>query len=347
MKNKLMRAAVLYEVNKPLVVEDIAVPDLKEGQVLVKMKASGVCHKQLEDVSGKHGEDKWLPHLLGHEGSGVVESVGKGVTKVIPNNHVILSWITGSGRNAETPIYKIGDKRINAGTVTTFNNYAIVAENKITPIKNSVPFKEACLIGCAVPTGVGAVINESKVEEDKIVVVYGIGGVGLNIIQGAKLSNSKKIIAIDINEKKLNRSKEFGATDVVNATNLDPVDEIKNLTDGKGADYVFESVGLKLTMEQAYNSASNSGLVNLVGNPAYNEKIEIDALKLHYGRKLIGGHGGNSVPERDFYYYIDLYLNKKLDLTAFVDNVYSIENINQALLDLSQGRVLRPIIEFN
>ena len=173
MKNKLMRAAVLYEVNKPLVVEDIAVPDLKEGQVLVKMKASGVCHKQLEDVSGKHGEDKWLPHLLGHEGSGVVESVGKGVTKVIPNNHVILSWITGSGRNAETPIYKIGDKRINAGTVTTFNNYAIVAENKVIKLPKKNNLKRDVLMGCAIPTAFNAVFNTLKhAEKDNIIIPH-------------------------------------------------------------------------------------------------------------------------------------------------------------------------------
>lgn len=341
-----MKAAVLYEQNKPLVIEEITIPNIEFGQVLVKLAASGVCHKQLEDVTGKNGNDPWLPHLLGHEGSGIIDSIGEGVTLVKPGDHVILSWITGPGINAQPPKYFLNDKRINAGQITTFNDYAIVSENKVTKIAKEIPLLEAALIGCAIATGVGAAINESKVEVGSTVAVFGAGGVGLNIIQGAALVSPVKIIVVDILDEKLKAARDFGATDVINAKNEDPVDKIKELTDGIGVDFAFESAGLKITMEQAYESASNNGVINLVGNPAQNEKIEIDALKLHYGKKLIGGHGGGSKPEKDFNRYINLYLSGKLKLNQLISNVYPIEQVNEAIEDLRKGSVRRNIIIF-
>lgn len=341
-----MKAAVLYEINKPLVIEEIEIPELEFGQILVKLVASGVCHKQLEDVSGKHGDDPWLPHLLGHEGSGIVETIGSGVTQVEPGDHVILSWITGPGINAASPKYMLGEKRINAGSITTFNNYAVVSENRITKIEKKMPLKEAALIGCAIPTGVGAAINESKVEVGSSVAVFGVGGVGLSIIQGSNLVNALTIIAIDIYDHKLEFAREFGATDVINAKRNNPVEKIKEITEGKGVDFAFESAGLKVTMEQAYQSTSNTGIVNLVGNPAYKEKISINALETHYGKRLIGGHGGNVRPETDFARYIDLYTAGKLKLDELISHRYSLEQINDALQALKTGNVCRAIIEF-
>ena len=343
---KIIKAAVLYKQNKPLVIEEIILPDLEFGQVLVKMEASGVCHKQIEDVIGKHGPDPWLPHLLGHEGSGIVESVGDGVTYVSPGDHVVLSWLTGSGIDAEPPKYFLNEKRINAGPVTTFNNYTIVSENKVTKITKEISLMEAALIGCVIPTGIGAAINESKVDTGSTVAVFGAGGVGLNIVQGAALVSPLKIIAVDILDKKLSAARDFGATDLINANKEDPVKVIKDLTDGKGVDFAFESAGLKVTMEQAYASANNSGVINLVGNPAKNEKIEIDALHLHYGKKLIGGHGGNTTPNIDFDRYINLSLSGKIDLKSFTNEIYQLKDVNRAIDDLKNGKVLRPIISF-
>ena len=343
--NNTMKAAVLYEQNKPLVIEEILLPSLEFGQVLVKLAASGVCHKQIEDVTGKQGPDPWLPHLLGHEGSGIVESIGDGVTLLSPGDHVILSWLTGPGINAAPPKYFLNEKRINAGPITTFNDYAIISENKVTKITKKIPLLEAALIGCVIPTGVGAAINESKVEAGSTVAVFGVGGVGLNIIQGAALVSPSIIIAIDILDNKLSAAKDFGATDLINAKKEDPVYKIKDLTDGKGVDFVFESAGLKVTMEQAYESASNSGVINLVGNPAQNEKVEIDALYLHYGKKLIGGLGGNSNPSIDFSRYINLSLSGKLNLISFTNDIYELRDVNRALDDLKNGKVLRPLIK--
>ena len=341
-----MKAAVLYEINKPLVVEDIKIPELKIGQVLVKISYSGVCHKQVEDIHGKSGHDPYLPHLLGHEGAGVVEAIGPGVTHVAQGDHVVLSWIKGAGIDAKPPIYFKGSKPINAGQVTTFNEYTVASENRVTKIRKDMPLDKAALLGCAVPTGIGAVINESKVETGSSVAVFGAGGIGLNIIQGAALVNALKIIAVDLLDHKLDFARKFGATHVINAKEGDPVEKIKELTDGKGVDYAFESIGHVETMEQAYQSACNNGIVNLVGNPRPDEKIRINAVQTHYGKCLRGGHGGSTRPERDFPRYVDLYLVGKLKLDELITHSFILEKVNDALQLLEKGVVGRAIIDF-
>ncbi len=342
-----MKAAVLYEINKPLIIEDIKIPNPEIGQVLVKVMSSGICHTQLDNVKGKYGNDPYLPHLLGHEGAGVVEKIGPGVTYVTPGDHVILSWIKGPGFNSKTPIYTKGTQKINAGPVTTFNEYTIASENRVTKIRDDIPFDVASIVGCAVSTGLGAVLNESKVQPGTTVAVFGIGGIGLNIIQGSALVNALKIIAIDIYDDKLDVAKKFGATHVINAKKEDPVKYIKEITDGKGVDYSFESAGLKETMEQAYQTACNTGLINLVGNPTYNEKICIDALQTHYGKQLIGSHGGHTRPDIDFARYIDLYKTGKLKIDELITHRYKLDDVNIAINDMQAGHVCRAIIELN
>jgi S-(hydroxymethyl)glutathione dehydrogenase/alcohol dehydrogenase len=342
-----MKAAVLYEINKPLIVEEMEVPNPDLGQVLVKVMSSGICHTQLDNVKGKYGADLYLPHLLGHEGAGIVEKIGLGVTRVSPGDHVILSWIQGPGFNAKTPLYMKGSQKINAGPVTTFNEYTVASENRVTKIQDDVPFDVASIIGCAVSTGLGAVLNESKVQPGASVAVFGIGGIGLNIVQGAALVNALKIIAVDVYDTKLATAQKFGATHLINAKKEDPVKKIKDLTDGKGADYTFESAGLKETMEQAYQAACNTGLINLVGNPAHNEKICIDAVQTHYGKQLIGGHGGHTRPDVDFARYISLYKAGKLKIDELITHRYPLADVNKAIEDMLAGNVGRAIIELN
>jgi len=339
-----MKAAVLYEINKPLILEEIEVPNPDLGQVLIKVMSSGICHTQLDNVKGKYGADPYLPHLLGHEGAGIVEKIGPGVTHVAPGDHVILSWIQGPGFNSKTPLYTKGAQKINAGPVTTFNEYTVASENRVTKIKDDITFDVASIIGCAVSTGLGAVLNESKVQPGASVAVFGIGGIGLNIVQGSALVNALKIIAVDVYDTKLATAQKFGATHLINAKKEDPVKKIKELTDGKGVDYAFESAGLKETMEQAYQAACNTGLINLVGNPAYNEKICIDAAQTHYGKKLIGGHGGHTRPDVDFARYISLYKAGKLKIDELITHRYPLEEVNKAIEDMLTGHVGRAII---
>lgn len=342
-----MKAAVLYEINKPLILEEIEIPNLDIGQVLVKVMASGICHTQLDNVKGKYGADPYLPHLLGHEGAGIVEKIGPGITHVAPGDHVILSWIQGPGFNSKTPLYTKGNQKINAGPVTTFNEYTVASENRVTKIKDDITFDVASIIGCAVSTGLGAVLNESKVQPGASVAVFGIGGIGLNIIQGSALVNALKIIAVDVHDTKLATAQKFGATHLINAKKEDPVKKIKELTDGKGVDYAFESAGLKETMEQAYQAACNTGLINLVGNLAHNEKICIDAVQTHYGKKLIGGHGGHTRPDVDFARYISLYKAGKLKIDELITHRYPLEDVNKAIEDMLTGHVGRAIVVLN
>lgn len=343
-----MKAAVLCEPNVPLAIEDLTVPDPGYGQVLVKVAASGVCHTQVLEIQGKRGVDHYLPHLLGHEGSGVVEAVGPGVSRVAVGDHVILSWIKGAGIDPISPTYFSGNRRINAGALTTFNEYTLAAENRVTPIRKDMPLDKAALVGCAVATGAGAVINAAKVEPGSVVVVFGAGGIGLNAIQAATLVNAGEIIAVDIYDHKLAQARLFGATRTVHSRRQDPVDAVLDLTGGKGADYVIEAVGSQETMEQAFASARmNGGLTILIGNLPHQTKISINPFHLICGKKLLGTWGGETNPRRDFPRYVDLYLAGKLKLDELITHRFRLKDINIAVKALEGGEVARAIIDFS
>ena len=342
-----MKAAVLYETNKPLVIENLKVPEPEFGQVLVKVYFSGVCHKQMEEIQGHRGPDPYLPHLLGHEGAGVVEAIGPGVTNVAPGDHVVLSWIKGAGINSRTPIYYKGEQPINAGLVTTFNEYAVVSENRVTGIRKDMPLDKAVLLGCAVATGVGVVINQARVVLGSTVAVFGVGGVGLNVVQGAALVNAGKIIAVDIVDAKLEMAKEFGATHTINAVKQNPVQQIIELTGDTGVDYAFETIGKIETMEQAYESVTKyGGYVNIVGVPPYGGKISIDAYPLHDGKCLVGASGGQTQKEKDFPKYIELYFAGKLKMDELITHRFGLDEINNAFQAMEKGELGRAIVEF-
>jgi len=209
-------AAILVEQRKPLVISEIELPNqILRGQVLVKILYSGICGSQLGEIEGIKGKDKFLPHLLGHEGIGKVIQVGPSVKKVKKNDKVLLHWMPTIGINAKPPIYKWKNKILNAGFVTTFNNHAIVSENRITKIKEKDHDLDMLLLGCTASTAIGSVDKLCKINKDKTVVVAGCGPIGLYIIRYLSFLNVKKIIAIDINKKKLNLSKKYGATEII------------------------------------------------------------------------------------------------------------------------------------
>jgi len=342
-----MKSVVLYELNKPLKVEELSISDLKEGQVLVKIAASGVCHSQLNEIKGKKGPDKYLPHTLGHEGAGIVEDIGPKVKKVKKGDHVVLSWIKGKGINAEPPVYFSGSNRINSGQLCTFNEYTVTAENRVTPISKEIPLDLAALLGCAVPTGMGVIINNAKVKEEDTVAVFGVGGIGLSVVHGAAIMKASKIIAVDIQEAKLKMAKELGATHVVNAKNEDAVKVIKDLTEGKGVDCAIESAGLRKTMEQAFESVrKDGGKAIIIGNIPPHERISIDPFALICGRQIVGSWGGETDPDRDIPMYVDLYLSGKLKLEKMLTHRFKLEEINDAFDILEKGEAGRIIIEF-
>lgn len=334
-------AALLVDTKKPLVVDEIEIPALKPGQVLVEIKYSGVCHTQILEARGHRGEDKFLPHCLGHEGSGIVLEVGPKVEKVKPGNAVILSWMKGSGANVPATQYDWNGKKVNAGAITTFSKYSVISENRLTPIPNDFPMKEAALLGCAIPTGLGAVINTAQPKPGQSLAVFGCGGIGLCAIKGASLMGCFPIYAIDLIQEKLELAKKMGATHLINASKEDVLGVLP-----KTLDHSIEASGSPIAMNQALQAVRmQGGSAVIVGNAQYGKPLSIDPLQFNLGKKLLGTWGGDNDPDVHFPRYCNLIRHGKIDITPFIEKVYSLSQIDGALEDLEKGRVIRPLID--
>jgi len=343
-----MKAAVLNNTNEPLAVENIQFSTLQEGQVLVKIAYSGVCHSQLMEVRGKRGEDQWLPHLLGHEATGFVEEVGANVTKVKKGDKVVLGWIKGEGIDAVCASYTNGDKIINSGKVTTFNEYSVVSENRVVKLEDGIPLDIAVLFGCAIPTGAGIVINEIKPSNNKTIAIFGLGGIGLSSLMATKLYDFDKVIAIDIEQKKLDLALEFGATHIINSKEQNVLEKINELTNNTGVDYSVEATGLAKIIETAFKSVKNGGgLCVFASHPQNGDLISIDPFDLICGKQIKGSWGGACLPDRDLPKFFKLYKEGKLPLEKLLEKRYTLEQINEALDDLENRKVTRPLIEIN
>ncbi len=346
-KKMLIKAAVLYKTGEPLIIEDdIEIPELMRGQVLVKVAFSGVCHSQLNEVRGARGEDKFLPHMLGHEGAGTVINTGEGVAKVKAGDRVVLGWIKGEGMDVRGTIYKKNGVVINAGAVTTFSNYTVVSENRCVKLPFDFPLDCAVLFGCAMPTGAGIVMNQLQPEKDAVVAIFGLGGVGLSALIALGLYNCSKIIAVDVEDEKLKLAGDFGATHTINASRQDPAEEINRITGGRGADYSIEASGLTGTIETAFCAVRKfGGLCVFASHPESGSKIRLDPFDLICGKRIEGSWGGASKPDRDIPKLAALYMEGKLPLDRLLCNRYDLESINRALDDLENRKVARPLIE--
>lgn len=345
--NTEMKAAILTELNKPLIIDDISIPDLSFGQVLVRIVSTGICGSQLGEIDGKKGPDKYLPHLLGHEASGIVEAIGPCVTKVKPGDHCILHWRQGSGIQAPVPKYRWNDSFVNAGWVTTFQEKTIVSENRCTPIPQSTDMELAALYGCAVTTGFGAVINDAKVSIGQSVIVFGAGAVGLCAILAANLTSAHPIIAVDILDSKLILADTFGATHTVNSLKPDYISQISSIIGKNGADAAIETTGIAKIMESAYQLTSSKGTTVLVGVPKHDELMLVDTLPLHFGKRLIGSHGGATDPDRDIPRFLRLQNDGFFDLSPMITNRFDLDHINDAIDLTRSGKAGRCIINFN
>lgn len=342
------RAAILYELNKPLRIEELTMPPLKPGQVLVKLAYSGVCRSQLMEVRGKRGVDRYLPHLLGHEGSGTVVEVGKGVTKVAPKDQVILGWIKGVGMDVPGPIYQKDGKTINAGAVTTFTEFSIVSENRCVRLPEGMPLDCAVLFGCAIPTGMGIVTHQVKPEKGSTIALFGLGGIGICALLALRLYECSLIIAVDIKDDKLDLAIEFGATHTVNAVKQDPLQVISEITDGRGVDYSIETAGLSSTIELAFQAVRKfGGRCVFASHPAFGDKIRIDPHDLISGKKIEGSWGGSCNPDQDTSNLASFYREGKLPLERLLSRRYRLDEINQALNDLESGDMVRALIELD
>lgn len=343
---KIARAAILIESGKPLVVEVIQLPDaLDYGQVLVKVQTSSICGAQINEIDAVKGPDKFLPHLLGHEALATVIETGRGVTSCRRDDTVIMHWRPGKGMQSPTPAYSWNGRKVNAGWVTTFNEYAVVSENRVTPVSPTIDRKTAPLLGCAVTTALGVINNDAQVAVGEAVVVFGVGGVGLNVVQFAALVGAHPVIAIDRLDNKLEMSRKFGATHTINSAKVSDVKSaILEITGADGADKVIETTGVKSLIELGYEVTAKKGRCILVGVPR--DKVEIYTLPLHFDKVLKGSEGGQCQPARDIPRLVRLADAGKISYEGIVTHEFSLDQINDAL-DLMRsgmgGRILLNI----
>ncbi len=364
-----MKAAVLYEYKQPLALEDVDLDDPKEGEVLVRIGSAGICRS---DRHFMHGDARInLPAVLGHEGAGTVEKVGPGVTLTKPGDQVILSFVPACGRckscleghsnlcdlhaatgpfmlDGTTRLHKNGQDIHHMGKVACFAEYAVVPETGCIPLPTAIPMDIAAMIGCCVTTGVGAAVFSAQVQPGSTVAVVGCGGVGLNVIMGARLLNASKIIAVDLRESQLEFAMKFGATHSVNASDRDPVAQVKELTDGRGADYTFEVFGSADTVKASYDMCGKRGTVTVVGIAPAGAEASINAVDLVRNEKTMRGtYYGSARSRTDMPTMVDLYLSGKLNLDDLVVRHYSLDQINQAYTDMDEGEVGRGAIMFD
>ncbi|WP_162815737.1 Zn-dependent alcohol dehydrogenase [Microvirga aerophila] len=366
-----MKAAVLHAYNEDMVIQDVAIADPKDREVLVRIAATGVCHSDLSASKGKSRAK--LPLILGHEASGVVERVGSAVSKVRVGDRVILSWAPNCGQcfycQKRFPtlcdVYGFaagrgglwdGTSRLEAQSgsihhyscVSSFAEYAVVPETGCLPIGEDVPFEVAALVGCAVTTGFGAVVNDARVEPGDTVGVIGVGGVGINAIQAAALSGAEMIVAIDINGDKEGVARSFGATHFLNPNTCDVTDAIKSLNRGRGADSVIECTGRPTAISAAYDCIRPGGIVVSVGIAGREEMVALPASTLPNTQKRVAGSNyGGGIPERDFDRILGLYRAGKFDIDRQIGKRIALEQINDAFRWLEQGVLARTLVCFD
>jgi S-(hydroxymethyl)glutathione dehydrogenase/alcohol dehydrogenase len=364
---KKAKAVVCREWNKPLVVEQIEVESPKRGEVMVQIKACGVCHSDLSATNGTIPMPP--PTVLGHEAAGVIAELGEGVTDLRVGDHVVVSWIPMCGKcrycvegrpalcdaaAKATLTLPDGTSRLKDAAGKTLHHFAgcgVMAEyatlhrDSVIPIDSDVPLDKAALVGCAVMTGVGAAINTAKVRPGSTVAVFGAGGIGLNVIQGAALAGAQMIIAVDLADKKLEFAQRFGATHIVNpSSDGDAVARIAALTGG-GADYTFEAIGAPKVIEQAWNATRKGGTCVVVGVTKASDQITIGAFLLPFQEKVLtGSMYGSARPSVDFPRLLNLYKTNRLKLDELVTSTYGIDEINRAFDDMQKGVNARGVI---
>jgi S-(hydroxymethyl)glutathione dehydrogenase / alcohol dehydrogenase len=344
MQIKSAKAAILAQSRAPLVIDEIALPDaLDVGQVLVKILYTTICGAQINEIDAVKGPDKFLPHLLGHEASAQVIEIGPGVTSVQPGDSVVLHWRPSQGIQSRPPAYAWNGKKLNAGWVTTFNDHAVVSENRMTVIPKDFDRKIAPLFGCAVTTAAGVVGNDAKLKVGESAVVLGVGGVGLNVVQFAALAGAYPIVAVDLLDHKLDMARERGATHCINAGQAgDVAAAVRAIVGDKGPDKVIETTGVKGVIEMAYDLTHPDGTCVLVGVP--HEKVTISTLPIHFDKVLTGSHGGDARPHVDIPRIIRLVQAGKLSFDGIITHEFPLSDINAALDLVRSGKAGRVLV---
>lgn len=359
-----------YTESKPVSVEDVELEQPHSGEVLVRVAGAGICHSDLAVITGKRRIP--MPLVLGHECSGTVEEVGEGTRTAKRGDHVVISFVPSCGRcvycvsgvPALCDLGRTANRKgllLSGGTrfrlkgkevyhhlgVSAFSEYTVVSETSVIPVRKDIPIEKLALFGCAVLVGVGSVIISARLRAGSTVAVFGCGGVGLNVIQGAKLAGAKQIIAVDVVESKLAMAKSLGAIETVNSSKSDAVEEVRKLTEGIGVDYSFEAVGNTKVMAQAFRSTKKKGETILVGVTSPEDQLTIpSSMIVDEERKIIGSYMGSVIPSRDIPMLIDLYASGRIKLDELVTRYVKLEEINESFEALANGEVARQIIRF-
>ncbi len=357
-----MKAAIMYGVDQPLVIDDVDVDEPQANEVLVKTSATGVCHSDLHFMEGKYPTQ--TPVVLGHESAGVVEKVGSDVTNVEPGDRVVIAFMASCGHcdnciqgrpflclnsaslGRNDRLSAKGEHVTQFAGMSAFADYQLVSENACILVPDDVPMEVAALVGCSVMTGVGAATNTARVQAGQTVAVVGCGGVGLNVIQGAVAAGASRVIAVDMLENKLAAAKEFGATDVVDASTGDPIEQVQALIPG-GVDYAFEAIGLTKTAEQCFEMAKRGGRAVIVGMLPFDSEVTLPGAAFMSEKGIIGSFYGSTRQTHDMPWLMELYRQKRLKIDELITRRYSLEQINEAYDALKNGEVNRSVIIFD
>lgn len=358
-----MKAAVCYEFGKPLVVEEITIDPPQRGEVKVKLAATAICHSDVHLIRGEWGGD--LPVVPGHEAAGIVAEVGEGVRSLQPGDHVVVSLLRNCGRclhcmtgapylcdadfalDTDTRLRNLRGEQLQRGDRTAaFAEYTVVHETQCVQVPAELPLTSTALLACGVITGVGAVVNTAKVPPGSSVAVIGVGGVGLNAIQGARIAGARSIIAVDLLENKLAAARTFGATDTVNATEHEPVETVRARNGGRGIDYVFVTVGSSRAVEQGFDMIRPGGMVVVVGLPPASATVALNVHHFWAERHVVGSPMGSTRLNVDVPWLVELYRQGRLKLDELVTRCYPLEEVNEAIESMERGEALRNVIVF-
>lgn len=340
----IMIAAVLERCGHPLRLLELEIPKLQRGQVLVKIAYSAICRSQLMEIDGLRGHDKWLPHLLGHEASGVVVEVGAEVTKVQPGEEVILTWVKSSGIESATPTYTHEGQAINAGPVTTFSNFSIVSENRVVAMPPGLEMDVAVLFGCALATGSGMALKEIEPKNTDTILVLGLGGVGMAALITLVASGHKKVIAVDKDEDKCRTAKNFGATSLRFNSERELLLSLSKIAP-RGVDYCIEAGGTAATIELGFSTLNpTTGALVFASHPPKDQRISLDPHELIRGKSIKGSWGGGIDPDRDIPKLARLHKHAATPLRTLVGNKYPLEKINDAVAAFNKQEIFRPIL---
>jgi S-(hydroxymethyl)glutathione dehydrogenase / alcohol dehydrogenase len=340
------QAAILVSQKRELIVDEVEIPKLETGKVLVEIKATRICGSQLGEIDGVKGPDHYLPHLLGHEAGGIVREVGPLVSRVKEGQHVVCHWRPAPGISGPCPIYDWKGTQVNAGHITTFSQHSIISESRLTPIEPKYGHEVSALMADTITTGFGLISNDAKVRIGQSVCIIGVGGIGLGAVLGARLAGANPIVAVDLFDQKLEQARKCGATHCVNSSQIALGDALCNIIGKPEIDVMIEGTGNPKVIETAYELTAPKGVCVLFGVIRFDEKVSLNTLPLHLGKTLKGSEGGQSQPHLDIPRYLQMMDSGSFKLDDFVSHRCKLEDVNQAIEEMRSGSSIHSLVTF-